>query len=489
MPEARDNNVKIVAGIAAVLLVAVAVEFSIGRRRDKSPELKASPFSMNMPAPSESMPQAPAPSEAGSSLIAPQSGPSFGDFMSAIRARLASAPQTKQAAETARKEFMAQPELKAIYEEFRESAEAGDFRSADEFVSKLEQKREFHSLINNVGSSADGPMLFSQLAKDPMLGSMLRKVSERASAAARAGRGFSAVLSAGGAGTGPAALPNSVGAAPATGAVPQPRGAQVSGGGAASMGGSHAGGSGAGGGAGRADGVGSGGSPSGPPSKGEGGPAFGAHIVSPHLDQTFKDEPASEKVKALLARYPCLQSLGQSVVQEMITSNLIESYGLWGGCFASRRYGACKRAGCTAPMSGWDACKDWKGPGPGTDAICRTECAAQRPDCELPDDPKITEMWIPTGPRDQVLASYVHAENHDRIEAHVCHKSGACDAPSRGMPSCPSWGVPDWSGRVQVDVSWTPGTYGGGCCFEYEVRACKGALCSGWQPSGERCFP
>lgn len=94
----------------------------------------------------------------------------------------------------------------------------------------------------------------------------------------------------------------------------------------------------------------------------------------------------SERTRRLLELFPWLAGLTDQEREALLAPPLIEQHGLWGACFALRMYERCRAAcaasggKCTADVSGWRACLDFKN---GDVAACFALCP-QQPGCVPP---------------------------------------------------------------------------------------------------------
>lgn len=463
------------AGAAVAAFACLAL--TAGRLLGRAPRAERArpPFSVHLenaePVEPEEEPAEPRSSLTPARLPAPPM-PTFAEFVAAMKRRLQETPAAEEAAKKFQEEFEKQVALKQVFDDFKADADRGGRRPAIQFLDALDAKPEFHGLLSRFSANPGAETVYGELSRDSFLAPLLKRVFDRAAApgvskpASPAGKASDPVAQRPQAnrfaGTGVAVHGPGSMADPPTGSrsseareppSTSPTPAQSGQDGA------------------RADRRSGGGSP-------------GAHQVAVKLDQGHRDSYTSERMARLFERYPCLANIDQPFVEHLIQTNDIRLYGLWGTCFAQKRYGACKRAGCsTTPMSGWDACKEWKGPGPSTDAICRAECRAQAPDCVVPRIPTVVDFKVPaTGGASDKLEVKFLTEDATHTEAGTCWESGNCDAKQRwGMPTCgTAWDPPMWAGPTEKTWEWEPGTYGGGCCFQWRLRACDGSNCSEW---------
>ncbi|MBI5200001.1 MAG: hypothetical protein HY925_00310 [Elusimicrobia bacterium] len=94
-------------------------------------------------------------------------------------------------------------------------------------------------------------------------------------------------------------------------------------------------------------------------------------------------------------------------------------------------------------------------------------------DVQLPS----VDLFVTSGKSNVDLAYGYTTANADKAEVDVCKVDGVC---ANAAPGCPAWSRTPWSGEDKKNATWKPGRQGGGCCFVYRARACKGKVCSGW---------
>lgn len=304
---------------------------------------------------------------------------SFAQLMGAVRDGAKAKPEL---AKKIVDEFKAQPKLMEVYENFEARANDGQRPGALEFMGAL-RRRGFSELAGRFMQAPGSASLLLSIAKRPEMREFLRKDAEAVTAKLRAKSGGArGAASSGGrlaSGGGPGGARSALagdsmrGGAAAAGS----RGAQAASSAGAAGGGGHVGGSGAlapgGGGQLQAGGGGQTVAPGGLGNPGGGGGAPGGTTPLGEIE-----DPVTVRMRKLLEMYPWLKELGDENLRKLITTDVVDRYGLWGACFQMEIFGrchaACMKAGC-AEVGGWKACMDVFA----DDLECLKRCPKQEP--------------------------------------------------------------------------------------------------------------